>query len=99
MTEIDFSAIDSDELGRNYTSRGGQLEPESQERKIQDQRDSSTLMVVYSNHTDIPTSPRDPPTVDLGERLQEQRFGDPSDLVKVEVQLLKHLDKVTDISL
>ena len=82
MTATDFSEIEDLEREKNYTTRGGKLEPESQERKIQEQRESSTLMVVYTSSSDIPFSPREPPAEDLHMRVEENKFGEPSPSTK-----------------
>ena len=78
-----FSMIDEEETSRNFTSRGGTVEPQSDEHKIQEQRDSSTLMVVYTTIADIPPTPREPAAEIMGTHPDEQKFGEPGDLVKV----------------
>lgn len=57
--------------------RGGTLEPDSQESGIQEQRELSTLMVVYTSTSDIPQSPKEPPTEDSQMRVEESKFGEP----------------------
>ena len=78
--------MDQTELAKNWTATGGPQEPESNERKIQDQRDSSTLMVVYPDARDIPSTPREPPNemiIDYTEEL----FGQPDYTVMVRSHL------------
>lgn len=79
----DFSEVPQDELEKNYISRGGLLVPDSSERKIQEQRESSTLMVVYATTADIPSTPREPPEEMEIERREEEMFGEPDDMTKV----------------
>ena len=84
LPAIDFSDLPADELAKNSTSRGGKAEIISSEREAQDQRESNTLMVVYSTHSDIPPSPREPSDPFSGEQKQEVSFGPPyEDYTKV----------------
>ena len=78
MIATDFGEIEDSEREKNYATRGGMLEPENQERKIQEQRESSTLMVIYTSSSDIPISPREPPIEDSQMRVEENKFGEPS---------------------
>lgn len=80
---IDFSVIEPDELGRNYTSKGGKKEFESKERAIQEQRELNYLMAIYNTPLEIPPTPREPSDPFAGETAIEQSFGDPSDETKV----------------
>ena len=80
---IDFSVVPFEELERNYTTRGGKVELKSREREVQNQRELSTLMVVYTTPFDIPPSPREPSDPYSGESVTEQAFGMPSDETKV----------------
>ena len=82
-TAIDFSVIGAYELARNYTSRGGNAEITSEERARQEQRELSTLMVVYSSNFDIPSSPREPSDIFSGEHSTEESFGPPMEKTKV----------------
>lgn len=82
-TAIDFSVIEEQELARNYTNRGGKVEIKSQERDTQEQRELSTLMVIYTDHSDIPFSPREPSNPFYGEQTKEESFGSPTDVTKV----------------
>ena len=80
---IDFSVIEVHELARNYTSRGGNAEITSEERARQEQRELTTLMVVYSSSPDIPPSPREPSDIFPGEHSTEESFGSPIEQTKV----------------
>ena len=77
LIAIDFSVLPSEELAKNSTSRGGKAEITSPERAVQEQRELNTLMVVYSTHSDIPTSPREPSDPYSGEQVKEESFGQP----------------------
>lgn len=77
MAVTDFSEIEDEERERNYITRGGNLQPDSQERKVQEQRDLSMLMVVYTSNSDIPYSPKEPAVEDSQMRVEESKFGDP----------------------
>ncbi|KAF6218492.1 hypothetical protein HO133_005841 [Letharia lupina] len=80
--EVDFSVIDPSELARNYTSRGGKAEVKSDERTAQEQREFSTLMVIYTTPSDIPSSPREPSDPFTGDTLMEDSFGPPAEQTK-----------------
>ena len=82
---MDFSVVDEGELARNYTSRGGKAEVKSAESAAQEQRELSTLMVVYTTPSDIPPSPREPSDLHSGETVPEESFGEPSELTKVRI--------------
>lgn len=82
-TETDFSVIDADELARNYTSRGGNVEIKSDERAAQEKRELDNLMVIYTTYSDIPPSPREPSEPYSGESTIEQIFGTPIEETKV----------------
>lgn len=80
---VDFSVVALEELERNYTTRGGKLEIKSREREVQEQRELTTLMVIYTTPSDIPPSPREPSDPYSGDTVIEQTFGMPSDETKV----------------
>ena len=75
--------IDEGELGRNYTSRGGKVEVQSQECAAQEERELNTLMVVYTSPSDIPASPREPVDPNADNTTTEQSFGTPQESTKV----------------
>ncbi len=77
--------MDKEELDKIYASRGGPKNIESEERKIQDQREKNTLMVVYPSYSDIPSSPREPSDHEMGDPVSEKGFGSPNELVKVSI--------------
>ena len=80
---IDFGDIGEEDLARNYTSRGGKLEVQSAERALQEQRELTTLVAIYTSPSDIPYSPREPPELFTSEVVQEENFGAPDNKVKV----------------
>ena len=80
---IDFSVIEREELARNIVTRGGNVELKSRERAVQEQRELTTLMVVYTTISDIPPSPREPSDPYSGESSVEQQFGMPQEETKV----------------
>lgn len=49
----------------------------SEERVVQDQRERTTLMVIYTSPYDIPSSPREPSESHSGDHLMEETFGTP----------------------
>lgn len=58
---VDFGVIAKSELQQNYSIRGGQMEVSSQDRAVQEEREQSKLLVIYTSLSDIPPSPREPP--------------------------------------
>lgn len=80
---MDFSLIEREERDRNCSTRGGLVEVKSQERAIQEQRELSTLMVVYTSIADIPPSPRETSDPYTGEHSEELSFGPPNEKTKV----------------
>lgn len=80
---MDFSLIEREERERNCSTRGGLVEVKSRERAMQEQRELSTLMVVYTSVADIPMSPREPSDPYSGEHSQELIFGSPEEKTKV----------------
>lgn len=74
----DFSDVDPEERKRNYIPYGGgELQPESLEKLAREQRDQSTLMVVYADPTDIPPCPREPADPYNGIDIATKEFGMP----------------------
>ncbi|KAI9672931.1 MAG: hypothetical protein M1829_004481 [Trizodia sp. TS-e1964] len=57
---FDFSTLPAEIREKNFVSRGGLKQPDSPEQFIQDKREANTLMVVYSDPSSIPWSPREP---------------------------------------
>lgn len=80
---VDFSVVSREERERNYRPRGGDVNVKSQERAIQEQRELTTLMVIYTTDSDIPSSPREPSDPYSGESATEVTFGAVPDEIKV----------------
>ncbi|KAI4720410.1 hypothetical protein E4T48_03350 [Aureobasidium sp. EXF-10727] len=75
-TLTDFSSVDAEERKRNYNRyAGGELQPESAERTKREQYEASTLMVFYTDPSDIPPSPREPADPYNGEEVTTKAFG------------------------
>ena len=53
------------------------------ERAIQEQRELSTLMALYTSLSDVPASPREPIDSFAGEAGKEESFGPPTEETKV----------------
>ena len=80
---VDFSVVPPEELERNYVTCGGKVEIKSPEHEVQEQRELTTLMVIYTTPSDIPPSPREPSDSYPSNSVIEQSFGMPSDETKV----------------
>ncbi|OBT50994.1 hypothetical protein VE04_09049 [Pseudogymnoascus sp. 24MN13] len=61
LSEVDFSALPEGYYGKGFTSRGGPVEFETEQQRIQSKREDTELMVVYTDVKDIPHSPKEPP--------------------------------------
>ena len=58
---IDFSDVDPEERKRNYFQfGGGEVEPESAEKALREHHEANTLIVFYTDTSDIPPNPREP---------------------------------------
>ncbi|KAL9034858.1 MAG: hypothetical protein Q9214_006853 [Letrouitia sp. 1 TL-2023] len=79
---VDFSVIELDELARNCATRGGKVDVKSEECAIQEQRESTTLMVIYTLPGDIPATPREPVEQESEDYSPEQAFGPPLEETK-----------------
>ena len=77
---IDFGILDQGE--HNYVSRGGNCVADSSERVAQEQREATSLMVIYTSMVDIPPSPREPPDMMEEDFAPEQAFGSPTEVTK-----------------
>jgi hypothetical protein len=76
LSVTDFSSVDIEERKRNYSRyAGGELQPESAERTKREQYEASTLMVFYTDKSDIPPSPREPAEPYNGEEVSTKDFG------------------------
>ena len=77
------SDLPSEDRSRNYIKRGGTQEPTSPEKKAQEHREATTLMVFYTSLADVPPSPKEPAPPSEDEIvLDEQAFGELPDHVK-----------------
>lgn len=75
---VDFNVIEKSELERNYTTRGGRIDVESEEKAVQEERERSKLLVIYTSLSDTPSSPREPAEPYSGEQASEKSFGIPN---------------------
>ena len=82
-SEVDFGELDPDDRSRNYIKCGGTVEPESPASEAQARFEDNTLMVVYSLPSDVPSTPKEPPTPsDEEEYTPLTSFGEPSDRIR-----------------
>lgn len=59
---IDFSAIPQDQRSKTSVARGGLATFETKQQKLIAERENTELMVVYTDPTDIPPTPKSPHT-------------------------------------
>ena len=62
LSEVDFTNLAEGYYGKAFTSRGGPVEFETPQQRIQSKREDTELMVVYTDVKDIPHSPKEPPS-------------------------------------
>ncbi|PNS20360.1 hypothetical protein CAC42_5810 [Sphaceloma murrayae] len=77
---VDFSDVEQEERDRNYEPfGGGQAKVDSSERTAREQYEANTLMVYYTDHSDIPPTPKEPnDDVDTTDASSVKQFGAPS---------------------
>lgn len=61
-TGIDFSAIPQNQRSKNSVTRGGLVNFETEQQKLIAEREKTELMVIYTDPTDIPPTPKSPST-------------------------------------
>lgn len=59
-TGIDFNAIPQEQRSRTSVARGGLVNFETQQQKLIAEREKTELMVVYTDPSDIPPTPKSP---------------------------------------
>lgn len=66
-------------LDINYTAFGGIRQVDSEERRVQEQRETRIPMEYYMDISSIPPSPKEPPNPYPGEASMTLSFGEPSE--------------------
>lgn len=59
---IDFAALPQDRRDKNFITRGGLVTFETEQQKFIAERENKELMVVYTDPSDIPPTPKSPHT-------------------------------------
>lgn len=59
---IDFAFLPQDRRATNFVTRGGQVDFETEQQKFIAERENKELMVVYTDPSDIPPTPKSPHT-------------------------------------
>jgi hypothetical protein len=75
LSLIDFSTLPDEARADNYSTFGGKREPHSPEKSVQEQRELTTLIAIYTSPADIPFSPREPNDPYSGVPAEEKAFG------------------------
>ncbi|OBT86228.1 hypothetical protein VE02_05850 [Pseudogymnoascus sp. 03VT05] len=88
LSEVDFSALPEGYYGKAYTSRGGPVEFETEQQRIQSKREDTELMVVYTDVKDIPNSPKEPPFEPSTPGTEVPQLRQPTNFKKVQDRLL-----------
>ncbi|KAJ2985909.1 hypothetical protein NUW58_g5284 [Xylaria curta] len=58
---FDYSALDNIQREKNYVTRGGTREIDSEQKKVMEEYENRELMAIYTTLSEIPESPRSPP--------------------------------------
>lgn len=97
--EVDFSDMPQEAQSENYRPYGGgQKDPECPEMKVQEEREASVLLTVYSQPSDIPPSPNEPGTDSDGMLITTKQFGElPSD--HHTVQRIEEIKKIQPVAM
>ncbi|GAM82672.1 hypothetical protein ANO11243_006540 [Dothideomycetidae sp. 11243] len=76
---INFDDVDPEERQRNFAPYGGgHTEPDSAERSIREQYEANTLMVFYTDPSDVPSTPKEPTgDTDSSDAAELREFGEP----------------------
>ncbi|KAF2003743.1 hypothetical protein P154DRAFT_428519 [Amniculicola lignicola CBS 123094] len=81
-TVVDFSRVELEERQRNYEPYGGgKLQPTCPDKEANQLREKGILMVIYSRHSSIPPSPREPTESNEPPPKPVIEFGPPPQLV------------------
>ncbi|ELR07869.1 hypothetical protein GMDG_02751 [Pseudogymnoascus destructans 20631-21] len=88
LSEVDFSALQEGYYGKAFTSRGGPVEFETPQQRIQSKREDTELMVVYTGVKDIPHSPKEPPFEPTTPGTEVVQLRQPTNFPKVKRRLL-----------
>jgi hypothetical protein len=79
-SEVDFSGLEHDSRVQNFIKYGGTQKPESPETEAQARREENTLMVVYTLPSEVPSTPKEPPTLsDEEDYTPLTSFGEPTE--------------------
>ncbi|KAI9699718.1 MAG: hypothetical protein M1836_002752 [Candelina mexicana] len=77
---VDFRAMRQKAVDINYAAFGGIQEVESEERRVQEQREARIPMEYYIDTSSIPPSPKEPPNSYFEEPSMTVPFGEPQEL-------------------
>ncbi|KAI0456857.1 hypothetical protein F5B21DRAFT_501858 [Xylaria acuta] len=58
---FDYSVLDDGQREKNYITRGGTREINSEQKKVMEEYENRELMSIYTTLSEIPESPRSPP--------------------------------------
>ncbi|KAK7746329.1 hypothetical protein SLS53_002288 [Cytospora paraplurivora] len=59
---IDFSSLPQDQRDKNFVTRGGLVDFQTEQQKFIAERENKELMVIYTDPSDIPPTPKSPHT-------------------------------------
>ncbi|KAI9743891.1 MAG: hypothetical protein M1818_002625 [Claussenomyces sp. TS43310] len=79
LVPIDFDTLDPQVQARNFVTRGGNVSFKTPQQHTQKQRESLELMVVYTDPSDIPHSPKEPALKNSDQPQVEKAFGQPQE--------------------
>jgi hypothetical protein len=78
MILVDFGGLDPAIRAKSYVTRGGEIPIDSSQKLVQDKREAMELMVIYTDPSDIPPSPREAPFTSHDNGENAKTFGKPN---------------------
>ncbi|KAI0420118.1 hypothetical protein F5X98DRAFT_53665 [Xylaria grammica] len=70
---LDYSHLDSSRREKNYVTRGGIREIESEQKKVMEEYENRELMSIYTTLSEIPDTPKSPPKKALEPSVQPKQ--------------------------
>ncbi|KAI1274121.1 hypothetical protein F5Y07DRAFT_401767 [Xylaria sp. FL0933] len=70
---LDYSHLDATRREKNYVTRGGSREIDSEQKKVMEEYENRELMSIYTTFSEIPATPRSPPRKNLEPTIQPRQ--------------------------
>ena len=73
LRAVDLGPIPADKAAKNYSTRGGNVEVNTDQQRLMKAREDKELMAVYRDEADIPPTPKSPPSLPADETGRSPR--------------------------